>query len=57
VVGTLNRIASCIESSLLDAQAKASKLYRQYDRDKLLWLARPRDLPQTNLAGAFEPGP
>ena len=41
----------------LDEQARGSKLYKQYDASSLLWLARPEQLPGTNLMGAFEPGP
>jgi N-acetylmuramoyl-L-alanine amidase len=38
----------------LDAQAKASALYKQYDPGKPGWLARPNDLPQSDLTKAFE---
>ncbi len=41
----------------LDSQAMGSALYRQYDRGSPVWIARPEDLPETNLMGAFEPGP
>jgi N-acetylmuramoyl-L-alanine amidase len=39
----------------LDAAAKSSPLYKQYDASKANWVARPNDLPGTDLSGAFEP--
>jgi hypothetical protein len=38
----------------LDGQARGSPFYRQYDRTKPGFLARPGDLKGTNLVGAFE---
>src|SRR5215211_407150 len=40
-----------------DADTRTSRYYRQYDRMRANWVARPNDLPNTNLMGAFEPGP
>ncbi|MBI2863797.1 MAG: N-acetylmuramoyl-L-alanine amidase [Chloroflexi bacterium] len=39
----------------LNAQAKSSPLYKQYDSSKSGWIARPNDLPNSDLTGAFEP--
>ena len=39
----------------LDAQASTSPLYRQYTQDAPGWVARPGDLPYSNLEQAFEP--
>ena len=38
----------------LDSQAKGSKFYRQYDPSKPSAVARPAQLPDTVLTGAFE---
>ena len=38
----------------VDAQARDSRFYKQYDRTKPNWLARPAVLPDTDLAMAFE---
>ena len=40
----------------LDAQARGSRFYRQYDRSKPAWVARPTALKDTDLTNAFEPG-
>ncbi len=37
----------------LESQAKTSKLYRQYDNSKPRGLARPDDLPTTDMTNAF----
>lgn len=39
----------------LEIQARRSRFYRQYDRSKPGSLARPTELLNTNLQGAFEP--
>jgi hypothetical protein len=39
----------------LDVQVKKSPLYAQYDRTRVNSLARPADLPGTDLTEAFEP--
>ena len=38
----------------LDQEAKGSKFYHQYDSTKPGWLARPADLPGSDLTNAFE---
>lgn len=38
----------------LDAQAKSSPLYGQYDPSRPGWIARPGDLPNSDLTMAFE---
>ncbi|MHB0870882.1 MAG: hypothetical protein ACYC66_08920 [Chloroflexota bacterium] len=38
----------------LDAQARRSRFYRQYDQTMPGHIARPRDLPGSNLEGAFD---
>lgn len=38
----------------LEAQAKNSPLYRQYDSRQPRWVARPNDLPESDLTLAFE---
>jgi len=40
----------------LRQQARASRLYAQYTPGAPLWLARPTDLPGTDLSWAFEQG-
>lgn len=39
----------------LEAQARASRLYRQYDNSRPGGMARPDQLPGSNLFAAFEP--
>ncbi len=39
----------------LEAQARTSRFYRQYDPTRPGHLARPIELPGTNLVGAFDP--
>lgn len=39
----------------LDSQARSNPLYRQYDPTKPGWIARPNDLPNSDLTDAFEP--
>src|SRR5207248_11765889 len=39
-----------------EAQAAPSPLLRQYDRAQPLSIARPTELPDTDLGGAFNPG-
>jgi len=39
------------------AQAKTSPFFRQYNPLMPGWVARPNDLPNTNLTRAFEPSP
>ncbi|MBI4320115.1 MAG: hypothetical protein HY675_16615 [Chloroflexi bacterium] len=41
----------------LDGQAKASRFYKQYFRGLPQSLARPAQLPDTEMTHAFEPGP
>ena len=41
----------------LEEQARSSSLYRQYDASKPQWVARPVDLPNTDLTMAFEREP
>ncbi len=41
----------------LDAQAQGSRLYRQYDKTRPGWIARPDQLPDTDLTNAFEREP
>lgn len=38
----------------LEAQARSSPLYRQYDSSQPRWVARPNDLPESDLTLAFE---
>ncbi len=38
----------------LDEQARGSRFYRQYDSSKPGWVARPAQLPGTDLTNAFE---
>ena len=40
----------------LNQQAQGTKYYRQYDPTKPAWIARPNDLPASDLTYAFEPG-
>lgn len=40
----------------LETQAQESRLYRQYDRTKPGWIARPGELPDTDLTKAFDRG-
>ncbi|MBV9327278.1 MAG: hypothetical protein JO352_26315, partial [Chloroflexi bacterium] len=40
----------------LNQQAQGTKYYRQYDPTKNLWIARPNDLPGSDLTYAFVPG-
>src|SRR5205085_871605 len=39
----------------LEQQSRSSRFYLQYDPRRPKSLARPQDLPGTDLAGAFEP--
>jgi N-acetylmuramoyl-L-alanine amidase len=41
----------------LEAQSRASPLYRQYDPRMPGWIARPAELPGSDLTMAFEPEP
>ncbi len=41
----------------LDAQEQGSRLYRQYDKTRPGWIARPDQLPDTDLTNAFEREP
>jgi hypothetical protein len=40
----------------LDADMRNSRYYRQYNPAAPNWVARPNELPNTNLTGAFETG-
>jgi hypothetical protein len=40
----------------LNQEAQSSKYYKQYDPTKPLWIARPNDLPASDLTYAFVPG-
>ncbi|MBV9603150.1 MAG: hypothetical protein JOZ87_40790 [Chloroflexi bacterium] len=40
----------------LNQQAQGTKYYRQYDPTKPAWIARPNDLPASDLTYAFVPG-
>ena len=40
----------------LSAKMQSSKYLCQYNSSNVNWLARPGELPNTNLTGAFEPG-
>jgi polysaccharide biosynthesis protein PslG len=37
----------------LDKESQGSKYYKQYDPSKPLWIARPNDLPNSDLTNAF----
>jgi len=40
----------------LNQQAQGTKYYRQYDPTKPTWIARPNELPASDLTYAFVPG-
>ncbi len=40
----------------LEAQAKGSRFYKQYNPNNPQWLDRPADLPGTDFSNAFTPG-
>jgi hypothetical protein len=39
----------------LDSQARTSKYYKQYAPNQPLWIARPNELPNSDLTNAYEP--